>query len=53
MQVEMKYSTGLCSSKPIVTENGRFPGPTPYASEGDNVLVNVVNHVKYNVTIHR
>ncbi|KAG0475340.1 hypothetical protein HPP92_015026 [Vanilla planifolia] len=44
--------TRLCSSKPILTVNGRFPGPTLSAREGDNVLVKVVNHVKYNVTIH-
>ncbi|KAF8397334.1 hypothetical protein HHK36_016247 [Tetracentron sinense] len=42
----------LCSSKPIVTVNGRFPGPTLYAREDDTVLVKVVNHVKYNLTIH-
>ncbi|KAH9613087.1 hypothetical protein KSS87_001475 [Heliosperma pusillum] len=48
----MKNYTRLCQSKPIVTVNGRFPGPTLYAREGDNVLVRVVNHVKYNVSIH-
>lgn len=51
-QVVMKNSTKLCSSKPIVTVNGKFPGPTLYAREHDTVLVKVVNHVKYNVTIH-
>ncbi|XP_041025660.1 laccase-4-like [Juglans microcarpa x Juglans regia] len=50
--VVMKNSTKLCSTKPIVTVNGQFPGPTLYAREDDNVLVKVVNHVKYNVTIH-
>ncbi|CAN4126208.1 unnamed protein product [Withania somnifera] len=50
--VMTKTTTRLCSSKPIVTVNGKFPGPTIYAREGDNVLVNVVNHVKYNVSIH-
>ncbi|TMW87586.1 hypothetical protein EJD97_019761 [Solanum chilense] len=50
--VMMKTTTRLCSSKPIATVNGKFPGPTIYAREGDNVLVNVVNHVKYNVSIH-
>ncbi|KAK9714145.1 hypothetical protein RND81_06G074500 [Saponaria officinalis] len=48
----MKNYTRLCHTKPIVTVNGRFPGPTLYAREGDNVLVRVVNHVKYNVSIH-
>ncbi|CAN0879759.1 IRX12 [Linum grandiflorum] len=50
--VVMKNTTRLCSTKPIVTVNGKFPGPTLYAREGDTVLVKVVNHVKYNVSIH-
>ncbi|KAJ8899943.1 hypothetical protein K2173_019648 [Erythroxylum novogranatense] len=50
--VVMKNTTRLCSSKPIVTVNGQFPGPTLYAREDDTVLVRVVNHVKYNVSIH-
>ncbi|KAK8986807.1 hypothetical protein V6N11_010351 [Hibiscus sabdariffa] len=50
--VVLKNTTRLCSTKPIVTVNGKFPGPTLYAREDDNVLVNVVNHVKHNVTIH-
>ncbi|KAK9153576.1 hypothetical protein Sjap_001056 [Stephania japonica] len=50
--VVMKNTTRLCSSKPIVTVNGQFPGPTIYAREGDTVLVKVVNHVKYNLSIH-
>ncbi|KAI6698415.1 hypothetical protein NL676_018534 [Syzygium grande] len=50
--VVMKNTNRLCSSKPIVTVNGRFPGPTLYAREDDTVLVRVTNRVKYNVTIH-
>ncbi|KAG7965034.1 hypothetical protein I3843_09G202700 [Carya illinoinensis] len=50
--VVMKSTTRLCSTKPIVTVNGQFPGPILYAREDDNVLVKVVNNVKYNVTIH-
>ncbi|KAG9453921.1 hypothetical protein H6P81_006825 [Aristolochia fimbriata] len=50
--VVMKKYSRLCSTKPIVTVNGQFPGPTLYAREGDTVLVKVVNHVKYNVSIH-
>ncbi|KAG6792770.1 hypothetical protein POTOM_001928 [Populus tomentosa] len=50
--VVMKNTTRLCSEKPIVTVNGRFPGPTLVAREDDTVLVKVVNHVKYNVSIH-
>uniref|UniRef100_A0A6N2MRH0 Laccase n=1 Tax=Salix viminalis TaxID=40686 RepID=A0A6N2MRH0_SALVM len=50
--VVMKNTSRLCSSKPIVTVNGMFPGPTLYAREDDTVLVKVVNRVKYNVSIH-
>ncbi|KAK3226196.1 hypothetical protein Dsin_006058 [Dipteronia sinensis] len=50
--VVMKNTTKLCSNKPIVTVNGKFPGPTLYAREDDTVLVKVTNHVKYNVSIH-
>ncbi|CAK8565882.1 unnamed protein product [Lathyrus sativus] len=50
--IVMKNATRLCSTKPIVTVNGKFPGPTIYAREDDNVLIKVVNHVKYNVSIH-
>ncbi|KAB5540891.1 hypothetical protein DKX38_013865 [Salix brachista] len=52
MKVVMKNSTKLCSTKPIVTVNGQFPGPTLVAREDDTVLVKVVNHVKYNLSIH-
>ncbi|KAH7548195.1 hypothetical protein ACOSP7_032434 [Xanthoceras sorbifolium] len=50
--VVMKNTTKLCSTKSIVTINGKFPGPTLYAREDDNVIVRVTNHVQYNVTIH-
>ncbi|CAH8306332.1 unnamed protein product [Eruca vesicaria subsp. sativa] len=50
--VVMTNTTKLCSSKPIVTVNGQFPGPTIVAREDDTVLIKVVNHVKYNVSIH-
>ncbi|OMO84242.1 Multicopper oxidase, type 1 [Corchorus capsularis] len=50
--VVLKNTTKLCSSKPIVTVNGRFPGPTLVAREDDTILVKVVNHVKYNLSIH-
>ncbi|KAL2328132.1 hypothetical protein Fmac_021559 [Flemingia macrophylla] len=50
--VVLKNATRLCSTKPIVTINGKFPGPTIYAREDDTILVKVVNHVKYNVSIH-
>ncbi|XP_051122768.1 laccase-4-like [Andrographis paniculata] len=50
--VVQKNITRLCTSKSIITVNGKFPGPTIYAREDDTVIVRVVNHVKDNVTIH-
>ncbi|TVU36791.1 hypothetical protein EJB05_18738 [Eragrostis curvula] len=50
--VQMTNVTRLCSSKSIVTVNGQFPGPTVFAHEGDLVVVRVVNHVPYNMSIH-
>nr|XP_023906364.1 laccase-4-like [Quercus suber]POF18715.1 laccase-4 [Quercus suber] len=50
--VVLRNKTKLCSTKSIVTVNGKFPGPTLYAREDDTVLVKVVNHVSYNVSIH-
>ncbi|GFQ04777.1 laccase-17 [Phtheirospermum japonicum] len=44
--------TRLCNTKSIITVNGKFPGPRLVAREGDRVLVNVVNNVTNNVTIH-
>ena len=51
-QVQMKNVSRLCNAKPIVTVNGMFPGPTVYAREGDRVIINVTNHVQYNLSIH-
>ncbi|KAE8662870.1 Laccase-11 [Hibiscus syriacus] len=50
--IRVKNVSRLCHAKPIVTVNGRFPGPTIYAQEGDRVIVNVTNHAKYNMSIH-
>lgn len=52
MQIKMQNVTRLCQSKSIVTVNGQFPGPALTAREGDRVIVKVVNHVQYNVSIH-
>ncbi|KAK9093550.1 hypothetical protein Syun_028461 [Stephania yunnanensis] len=52
LKVVLKNISRLCGTKPIVTVNKQFPGPTLYAREGDRVLVKVVNHVKYNLSIH-
>ncbi|GMP23284.1 hypothetical protein CsSME_00000941 [Camellia sinensis var. sinensis] len=50
--VVLKNATRLCATKPIVVVNGKFPGPTLYAREDDTVILRVVNHVQYNITIH-
>lgn len=51
-QIVVKNVSRLCHAKPIVTVNGRYPGPTIYAREGDRVIVNVTNHAQYNISIH-
>ncbi|TQD84672.1 hypothetical protein C1H46_029760 [Malus baccata] len=51
-KVVFKSTTNLCSSKPIVTVNGKFPGPALYAREDYTVIVKVTNHVNRSVTIH-
>ncbi|XP_021866991.1 laccase-4 [Spinacia oleracea] len=51
-EVVMKNYTRLCSTKAIATVNGKFPGPTLHAREGDNVVVKVINNINYNLTIH-
>nr|XP_043612647.1 laccase-4-like [Erigeron canadensis] len=50
--VVMKNFTRLCETKPIVTINGKFPGPTLYTREDDRVIVKLVNNVPHNITIH-
>ncbi|GMP37884.1 hypothetical protein CsSME_00009372 [Camellia sinensis var. sinensis] len=50
--LQVKKVSRLCHSKPIVTVNGMFPGPTLYVREGDRVLVNVTNNAQYNMSIH-
>ncbi|XP_071694278.1 laccase-15-like [Rutidosis leptorrhynchoides] len=44
--------TRLCVTKDILTVNGRFPGPTIHAREGDTVWVKVYNNGSNNITIH-
>ncbi|XP_008778964.2 laccase-17-like [Phoenix dactylifera] len=50
--IRMANVTRLCHTKSIVTVTGQFPGPKIVAREGDRVVVKVVNHVQYNVTLH-
>ncbi|XP_022765804.1 laccase-11-like [Durio zibethinus] len=52
VQIKVKNVSRLCHAKPIVTVNGRFPGPTIYVREGDRVLVNVTNYAQSNMSIH-
>ncbi|RWV82105.1 hypothetical protein GW17_00056426 [Ensete ventricosum] len=52
LAIQMADVTRLCYTKSIITVNGQYPGPTILARDGDRVVVNVVNHVRYNVTIH-
>jgi laccase len=42
----------LCHEQVIVTVNGLYPGPKLEVTEGDSVIVHVVNNSPYNVTIH-
>ncbi|KAL3531804.1 hypothetical protein ACH5RR_005325 [Cinchona calisaya] len=50
--IKMQNVTRLCQTKSIVTVNGQLPGPQITAREGDRLIVKVVNHVQYNMTIH-
>uniref|UniRef100_A0A0E0CA55 Laccase n=1 Tax=Oryza meridionalis TaxID=40149 RepID=A0A0E0CA55_9ORYZ len=50
--VQTTNVTRLCSSKSIVTVNGQFPGPTVFARERDLVVIRVINHSPYNMSIH-
>ncbi|KAL3518160.1 hypothetical protein ACH5RR_020749 [Cinchona calisaya] len=51
-EIRLQNVTRLCHTKSMVTVNGKFPGPRIIAREGDNVLVNVINHVPNNISIH-
>ncbi|XP_017618468.1 laccase-17-like [Gossypium arboreum] len=50
--VKLHNVTRLCHTRSIVSVNGQFPGPRIVAREGDQLLVEVVNHVPNNVSIH-
>ncbi|XP_057975547.1 laccase-14-like isoform X1 [Malania oleifera] len=51
MVKETSY-TRLCSTKNILTINGKFPGPTLYANKGETIIVDIYNKADYNITIH-
>ncbi|XP_039128836.1 laccase-7-like [Dioscorea cayenensis subsp. rotundata] len=42
----------LCRNSIITAVNGQYPGPTISAYEGDTLVVHVVNHSPYNISIH-
>ncbi|XP_009129702.1 laccase-15 [Brassica rapa] len=42
----------LCSTKKILTVNGRFPGQTLKVYKGDTIYVNVRNRASENITMH-
>ncbi|KAJ0979529.1 hypothetical protein J5N97_015003 [Dioscorea zingiberensis] len=44
--------TRLCHTKSIATVNGKFPGPSIVAREGDQLVIRVINHVQNNITLH-
>ncbi|XP_010274673.1 PREDICTED: laccase-1 [Nelumbo nucifera] len=50
--IEWKNVTRLCHTKPLLTVNGEFPGPTIAVHEGDDVKIKVTNRIPINTTIH-
>ncbi|KAH6755686.1 laccase 14 [Perilla frutescens var. hirtella] len=52
MQLKDSPYTRLCSNKSILTVNGKFPGPILYVTQGDTLIVDVINRATENVTIH-
>ncbi|KAF7820362.1 laccase-15-like [Senna tora] len=51
-EVKEASYTRLCSTKKILTINGKFPGPTLYVTKGETIIVDVYNTANYNITIH-
>ncbi|RCV39288.1 hypothetical protein SETIT_8G211300v2 [Setaria italica] len=44
--------THLCKETRVMVVNGQLPGPAIEVTEGDSVVVHVVNKSPYNMTIH-
>jgi len=44
--------THLCNTTKIYVVNGQFPGPTLDVTDGDTVVVRVVNRLDHGLTIH-
>ncbi|XAR63952.1 Laccase [Bertholletia excelsa] len=50
--IEWKDVKRLCHKKPLLTVNGKYPGPTIAVREGDKVEIRVTNLAIRNTTIH-
>nr|CAB3459825.1 unnamed protein product [Digitaria exilis] len=50
--VSQMTMTHLCKKTPVTVVNGQLPGPTIEVTEGDSVIVHVVNKSPHNITIH-
>ncbi|RYR62266.1 hypothetical protein Ahy_A04g019712 [Arachis hypogaea] len=42
----------MCHEQVIVAANGLYPGPTIHVTEGDTVIIHVLNNSPYNITLH-
>ena len=51
-QVSQVNMTHMCNEILVTVVNGQLPGPTIEVTEGDTVIVHVVNKSPYNLTIH-
>ncbi|KAM0825026.1 hypothetical protein ACQ4PT_069830 [Festuca glaucescens] len=50
--VRQMHMQHLCKDTLVTLVNGQFPGPAIEATEGDTVVVHVVNQSPYGITIH-
>ncbi|KAL6642479.1 hypothetical protein ACP70R_020660 [Stipagrostis hirtigluma subsp. patula] len=50
--VSQMNMTHLCNETLVTLVNGQFPGPAIEVTEGDSVVVHLVNKSPYNMTIH-
>ncbi|KAL1359686.1 hypothetical protein HN51_005012 [Arachis hypogaea] len=50
--IENKIVKRMCHEQVIVAANGLYPGPTIHVTEGDTVIIHVLNNSPYNITLH-
>ncbi|RLN00900.1 hypothetical protein C2845_PM06G10180 [Panicum miliaceum] len=50
--VSQMNMTHLCKETLVTVVNGQVPGPTIEVTEGDSVIIHVVNKSPHNITIH-